>query len=99
MQKLTPQSANATSLLLCALCRQHFAPEVVRQLGAPLTFVDFLREPILDPKTGETLDAHPSFYESVPGGLPELRRAPLPLLPRVHAENCVLGRISRVLLC
>ena len=53
-------------------CRQHFAPEVVRQLDAPLAFVDFLREPATDAETGEVLDAHPSFYESVPGGLPEL---------------------------
>jgi len=49
---------------------------VVRQLEEPLHFVDFLREPVTDAETGEVLDAHPSFYESVAGGLPDIRRGP-----------------------
>ena len=43
------------------------------QLAAPLHFVDFLREPVVDEETGETLDAHPSYYEAASGGLAEIR--------------------------
>jgi len=39
----------------------------------PLCFVDFLREPVLDDETGEVVEAHPSHYEAVPGGLAGLR--------------------------
>lgn len=59
-------------------CSQHFPPEVARQLEEPLYFVDFLRPPITDNETGEVLDAHPSCYESVSGGLPDIRRVALP---------------------
>ena len=38
--------------------------------------MDFLRLPVTDPETGEVLDAHPSCYESVAGGLPDIRRCP-----------------------
>ena len=55
------------------LYRQHFPPEVAAQLKRPLHFVDFLREPVTDPETGEVIDAHPSVYESVVGGLPDIR--------------------------
>lgn len=51
------------------------APELVAQLAQPQIFVDFLREPILDPETSEPLDAHPSYYEAVSGGLPDIRQA------------------------
>ena len=37
-------------------------------------FVDFLREPTYDNDTGEVIDAHPSFYESIQGGLPDIRK-------------------------
>jgi dynein heavy chain len=40
----------------------------------PLCFVDFLREPVLDDETGEVVEANPSAYEGVPGGLAGLRR-------------------------
>ncbi len=43
------------------------------QVETPLWFVDFLREAVLDEETGETIDAHPSYYEAVPGGLPEIK--------------------------
>ena len=43
------------------------------QLRQPLYFVDFLHDPITDPETGEVVDAHPSVYESVTGGLKEIR--------------------------
>lgn len=56
--------------------RQHFPAGMARQLEEPLYFVDFLRVPVTDPETGEVLDAHPSFYESVAGGLPDIRRCP-----------------------
>ncbi len=56
--------------------RQHFPADVARQLEEPLYFVDFLRLPVTDPETGEVLDAHPSFYESVAGDLPDIRRRP-----------------------
>ena len=49
---------------------------MAQQLEEPLYFVDFLRLPVTDPETGEVLDAHPSFYESVAGGLPDIRHRP-----------------------
>lgn len=42
-------------------------------MDEPLYFVDFLREPVVDDETGEVLEAHPSNYEAVPGGLVEIR--------------------------
>ena len=53
--------------------RQHFPPDVARQMDAPLYFVDFLREPTTNAETGEVVDAHPSFYESIAGGLADIR--------------------------
>jgi dynein heavy chain len=52
----------------------------------PLCFVDFLREPVLDDETGEVVEAHPSHYEAVPGGLAGLRRRVEELLRREAAE-------------
>lgn len=43
------------------------------QLEEPLYFVDFLREPIIDDETGDVIDEFPSNYESIPGGLEEMR--------------------------
>ena len=43
------------------------------QVEEPVYFVDFLREPEMDEETGEVVDAHPSFYEGVTQGLPEVR--------------------------
>ena len=56
-------------------CRLSLPSDVVPQLGDPLFFVDFLREPTCDPETGEVTDAHPSFYEAVAGGLSDIRHA------------------------
>ena len=53
--------------------RSHMPPELFAQLAAPVYFVDFLREPVVDDETGETLDAHPSFYEAAAGGLKDIR--------------------------
>ena len=47
--------------------------DVVKQAEEPVYFVDFLREPVVDKDTGEIVNAHPSFYEAVPGGLPDVR--------------------------
>jgi hypothetical protein len=55
----------------------------------PLYFVDFLREPVVDEETGETVDAHPSFYESVPGGLAEIRAKVEALQRRFNEESKV----------
>lgn len=41
-------------------------------MDEPVYFVDFLREPVVDGETGEVLEAHPSNYEAVPGGLAEI---------------------------
>ncbi len=70
--------------------RQHFPADVVRQLEEPLHFVDFLREPVTDAETGEVLDAHPSFYESVAGGLPDIRRG-----HALHARAAVRAAHAR----
>jgi dynein heavy chain, axonemal len=43
------------------------------QVEEPVYFVDFLRDPVEDPDTGEAIDAHPSYYEAVPKGLSEVR--------------------------
>lgn len=73
--------------------------------------MDFLREPIVDAETGETLDAHPSFYESVPYGLPDIKKRLEALQAKFNEESRVmklelvlfrdallhLMRISRVL--
>lgn len=55
--------------------RKNFAAGSVRQAGEALVFIDFLREPQLDPETGEPLDVHFCFYEAVPGGMEETRQA------------------------
>lgn len=47
-------------------------------METPLYFVDFLREPTTNTETGEVVDAHPSFYESIAGGLPDIRSVPGP---------------------
>ena len=73
------------------LRRSSCAPELVAQLAVPALFVDFLREPTFDAETGEPLDAHPSFYEAVPGGLPDIRC--------VSAEACEVPNASDALLC
>ena len=45
----------------------------MQQLETPSEFVDFLREPEVDPTTGEVTNEHPSYYEAVPGGLVEVK--------------------------
>ncbi|KAK9865923.1 hypothetical protein WJX84_001850 [Apatococcus fuscideae] len=55
------------------LCKQNFQGDLLKQVDEPLYFVDFLREPVVDADTGEVIEAHPSYYEAVPGGLPDIR--------------------------
>ena len=59
------------------------------QVDEPLYFVDFLREPVCDEETGEVLDAHPSNYEAVPGGLVEIRTRVEALQRRFNEESKV----------
>jgi hypothetical protein len=55
----------------------------------PVYFVDFLREPVVDEETGETVDAHPSNYEAVPGGLAEIRTRVEALQRKFNEESKV----------
>lgn len=64
-------------------------PLVLLQVDEPMYFVDFLREPMVDDETGEVLDAHPSNYEAVPGGLPEIRARVEALQRRFNEESKV----------
>lgn len=61
-------------------------------MDEPLYFVDFLREPSTDEETGEVLDAHPSNYEAVPGGLTEIKARVEALQRRFNEESKVGGR-------
>lgn len=60
-----------------------------RQVDEPLYFVDFLREPVCDDETGEVLNAHPSNYEAVPGGLAEIKTRVEALQRRFNEESKV----------
>ena len=70
-----PYCVDPIEQLICPVpCRRsHMSPQLFVELSSPLYFVDFLREPVVDEETGETLDAHPSFYEAAPGGLADVR--------------------------
>ena len=57
------------------------------QVEEPLYFVDFLREPTFDNETGEVIDAHPSFYESIQGGLPDIRKRVEALQRKFNEES------------
>eukprot|EP00198_Chlamydomonas_reinhardtii_P012689 XP_001702026.1 flagellar outer dynein arm heavy chain gamma [Chlamydomonas reinhardtii] len=72
------------------LCRDNFSSDLVKQVEEPIYFVDFLREPAVDDETGEIVDAHPSFYESVPGGLPEVRARVEGLQRKFNEESKVM---------
>ncbi len=72
------------------LCKDSFTSDLVRQIDEPVYFVDFLREPTTDPDTGETIEAHPSFYEAVHGGLPDIRARVEALQRRFNEESKVM---------
>ncbi|PNH08753.1 Dynein gamma chain, flagellar outer arm [Tetrabaena socialis] len=78
------------------LCRDNFSSDLVKQVEEPIYFVDFLREPAVDDETGEVLDNHPSFYEAVPGGLPEVR-ARVESLQRKFNEESKFIKLELVL--
>ena len=59
----------------------------VAQVEEPLYFVDFLREPTFDNETGEVIDAHPSFYDSIQGGLPDIRKRVEALQRKFNEES------------
>lgn len=59
-------------------------------MSEPLSFVDFLRDPEVDEETGEIITAHPSFYEAVTGGLPEIREKVETLQRKFNEDNKVL---------
>ena len=61
---------------MCCICRTNFSADLTQQLDTPLQFVDFLREPEVDANTGEITNEHPSYYESVQGGLPDIKCVP-----------------------
>ena len=49
--------------------------------------MDFLREPTFDNETGEVIEAHPSFYESIQGGLPDIRKRVEALQRKFNEES------------
>lgn len=49
--------------------------------------MDFLREPTYDNETGEVIEAHPSFYESIQGGLPDIRKRVEALQRKFNEES------------
>mmetsp|Transcript_5388 Transcript_5388/g.12712 ORF Transcript_5388/g.12712 Transcript_5388/m.12712 type:complete len:4322 (-) Transcript_5388:507-13472(-) len=81
---------------LFELMRESFTPDLIRQVEEPLFFVDFLREPEVDEETGETTEAHPSFYESVPGGMTQVR-SHVEALQRKFNEESKLIKLELVL--
>eukprot|EP00798_Chlamydomonas_sp_ICE-L_P031303 gene31303-6451_t len=102
---------NWVDKVLRDMCREHFNGDLIKQVEEPIYFVDFLREPVVDEDTGEMVDAHPSNYESVAGGLKEIRKVVEALQRRFNEESkvmkldlvlftdalCHLMRISRLL--
>lgn len=62
------------------------------QVDEPLYFVDFLRDPVVDDDTGEVINAHPSHYEAVPGGLVEIRARVEALQRRFNEESKVCAQ-------
>ena len=72
--KLTSQDDKAwVDKAIFDLMRENCDLDIVKQAEEPLYFVDFLREPVVDNDTGEVINAHPSYYEAVHGGLPDVR--------------------------
>ena len=64
--KLTNEDDKAWTIkTIMGLIKETFGEALRKEVDEPIYFVDFLREPIYDKETGEVIDAHPSFYESV----------------------------------
>ena len=69
----------------CSL--QSFDAELTAQASEPLYFVDYLREAPRDEATGEIIAARPSCYESVPGGMAEVRQRIEEFMTKFNAES------------
>ncbi|KAI3432720.1 hypothetical protein D9Q98_004263 [Chlorella vulgaris] len=72
------------------LAKQAFGPSLALQASEPLMFVDYLREPRRDEATGEVVEARPSCYESVPGGVDEVRRRVEEFMGRLNEASHTL---------
>ncbi|PSC73956.1 flagellar outer dynein arm heavy chain gamma [Micractinium conductrix] len=72
------------------LAKQTFGPAAAQHLAHPLLFVDYLREPKRDEATGEVVEARPSCYESVPGGMDEVRRRVEEFMSKFNEESRTL---------
>nr|Q39575.1 RecName: Full=Dynein gamma chain, flagellar outer arm [Chlamydomonas reinhardtii]7KZM_C Chain C, Dynein gamma chain, flagellar outer arm [Chlamydomonas reinhardtii]7KZN_C Chain C, Dynein gamma chain, flagellar outer arm [Chlamydomonas reinhardtii]7KZO_C Chain C, Dynein gamma chain, flagellar outer arm [Chlamydomonas reinhardtii]8GLV_AD Chain AD, Dynein gamma chain, flagellar outer arm [Chlamydomonas reinhardtii]8GLV_AX Chain AX, Dynein gamma chain, flagellar outer arm [Chlamydomonas reinhar len=72
------------------LCRDNFSSDLVKQVEEPIYFVDFLREPAVMMRPVEIVTPHPSFYYSVPGGLPEVRARVEGLQRKFNEESKVM---------
>ena len=71
--KLVDQSEkDFVSECLKTLLEKNFK-EAVGQLEEDVYFVDFLREPVIDDETGDVIDEFASNYESIKGGIAEIR--------------------------
>ena len=70
-----------------ALVKENLGPDIAKQCATNNYFVSFLREPTMDEETGEVIDAHPSFYESVVGGLPKLKETVEALQAKFNEES------------
>ena len=65
VDKLTTyEDKNWTDELITSIIKKTFSSDITKQVKERVYFVDFLRPPIYDEDTGETIDANPSFYES-----------------------------------
>ena len=60
---------------------------LLKQVEDPLYFVSFLRDPIVDEETGEIIDANPKFYESISGGLDDLKERVQKLQEKYNEES------------
>lgn len=63
-QLTTEEDKNWVSGRIMAVIKEHFGPEISRQIEERLHFVSFLREPVIDEETGEVVEAQPQHYEA-----------------------------------
>ena len=85
---MQPASKNTSAPAIQSwVCRTNFSADLLQQLDTPLQFVDFLREPEVDANTGEITNEHPSYYESVQGGLSDIKCALSPSSPALRCTG------------
>ncbi len=64
--KLTNATDKAwTEVLIMELVAKNFGPDITKQVERRVQFVDFLREPTLDPDTGEVVAPAEKCYEAI----------------------------------